>query len=454
MVDGKKHIDEFFRDGLQGYEPEAPAGAWDEIRHRMDRRLVILPVWRRVAAAAAVLIICLTTWLLIDHPSGKQYTQNPKGTTAPIQESVTPSPLSKPVPVARTREAGATETSHTWIASVSRKGETTERQAASPSAIQGQYTGQVSQREEPSMDFLDRQYHGIETGGPATVVLPVPLTAVESPMATEEWTVKRGGMRWGIAGQFSPMYTHRFLTSREGNNYMVDYYDKIEGGLMTYSGGLMVNMLPSKRLMISAGLYYSTMGQSIKGVSELTVSSLGWETHSLLAMIQQKYYLVDNSTGVLESGNKYVNILGGPGQISDITSGHDQQMTWSDLSPSDARVIQNFEFLELPVVLRYKVVDRKLGINLVGGFSTNFLVGNHATFYLGNKEYSTVTTTNLNGINYSSIVGMGFDYELMPRLLLNIEPTFKYYLNSFSSKNLIGSHPYALGMMSGLRFIF
>ena len=50
-------------------------------------------------------------------------------------------------------------------------------------------------------------------------------------------------------------------------------------------------------------------------------------------------------------------------------------------------VLQHFEYLEIPMLLRYRVVDRRVGLNLLGGLSTNFLVGSNVYFQEnGNRE--------------------------------------------------------------------
>jgi hypothetical protein len=106
------------------------------------------------------------------------------------------------------------------------------------------------------------------------------------------------------------------------------------------------------------------------------------------------------------------------------------------------------------VVLRYKVIDRTIGFNLIGGISYNFLVSNDVyTTYDGGK-YQVGTTQGLNPFTLSSSLGMGMEYNFSHNLSLNLEPTFRYYINPFSSSSGLRNHPYSFGLFSGVSFKF
>jgi hypothetical protein len=115
---------------------------------------------------------------------------------------------------------------------------------------------------------------------------------------------------------------------------------------------------------------------------------------------------------------------------------------------------QDLSFLELPVIVRYKVVDRKVGLNLVGGMSYNFLVNNNVYAVRDEGRYPVGTTEGLNEVSLSSSLGMGMEYKLSQNLSLNIEPTFRYYLNPFNTAKTTGTHPYAIGIFSGVAYKF
>ena len=60
---------------------------------------------------------------------------------------------------------------------------------------------------------------------------------------------------------------------------------------------------------------------------------------------------------------------------------------------------------------------------------------------------------NINSVNFSTNLGLGLDYKFTPKLKFNVEPVFKYQLNTFS--NTSGSfNPYSLGVYSGFTLKF
>jgi opacity protein-like surface antigen len=85
--------------------------------------------------------------------------------------------------------------------------------------------------------------------------------------------------------------------------------------------------------------------------------------------------------------------------------------------------------------------------------SYNFLLNNSVYAVLDNGKYPVGTTEGLNSISLSSSLGMGMEYNLTDNLSLNLEPTFRYYLNPFNSGKT-GSHPYSLGVFSGISYKF
>ncbi len=56
---------------------------------------------------------------------------------------------------------------------------------------------------------------------------------------------------------------------------------------------------------------------------------------------------------------------------------------------------------------------------------------------------------------FSSSLGMGMEYSITNNLSLNLEPTFRYYLNPFNNvAGLNNLHPYSFGIFSGLSYKF
>ena len=121
---------------------------------------------------------------------------------------------------------------------------------------------------------------------------------------------------------------------------------------------------------------------------------------------------------------------------------------------SDVQFTQNFEYIEIPLCLRYTLIDSRIGVEMMGGFSSNLLVGNE-TYMQGTTGKSLVgSTKDMEPINYSGTMGVGLKYSLSKRLFLNVEPRVKYYLNSLNSNSSVSYKPYTIGVFTGLSYQF
>jgi hypothetical protein len=114
---------------------------------------------------------------------------------------------------------------------------------------------------------------------------------------------------------------------------------------------------------------------------------------------------------------------------------------------------QKVGFIEIPVELEYKLSDKKLGINVIGGFSALFLNENEVSSTLQGDTQVLGEATNINKTSFSANLGLGLNYKMSEKFNLNLEPVFKYQLNTFN--NTSGNFkPYFIGVYTGLSFKF
>jgi outer membrane biosynthesis protein TonB len=114
---------------------------------------------------------------------------------------------------------------------------------------------------------------------------------------------------------------------------------------------------------------------------------------------------------------------------------------------------QQFGYIEIPVELKYTLNENaKLQTQLVGGFSSLFLTANNV---LLNDPFSNRSgeASNLNTINFSSNLGVDFNYQFTKKWSFSVNPMLKTFLNTFSDK-ANGFSPFNLGVYSGVRYQF
>jgi len=114
---------------------------------------------------------------------------------------------------------------------------------------------------------------------------------------------------------------------------------------------------------------------------------------------------------------------------------------------------QQLGFVEIPLEIEYALLSERFNINVIGGASTLVLSDNSIAINSAGGTTSLGKANNLNDLSFSTNLGLGFGYELNKNLDLNLEPTFKYQLNTFSG-NTNGFTPYYFGVYTGLSFKF
>jgi long-subunit fatty acid transport protein len=194
------------------------------------------------------------------------------------------------------------------------------------------------------------------------------------------------------------------------------------------SYGLGVNYALNKKLKIRTGV---------------SLVNLDYDTNGIL------YYQNSSINGKLT--NVTTNV---PGSLLMIES-------LSNVTPFFGRPIQKSEgilnqklgYIEMPLEISYKVLDKKFGIDFIGGMST--MVLNRNEIYLQSSEFNLKIgeANNLNNVHFSGNLGVGFKYGFMKNFEARIEPVFKYQINTFN--NDAGNFkPYMFGVYSGINFSF
>ncbi len=260
-------------------------------------------------------------------------------------------------------------------------------------------------------------------------------------------TSRKEPNRWSISALISPTYQSRFSS---GENEAISQMMASERTVVSYSGGVALSYKINKRFSIQSGLYYSSIGKELSGISTYS----GFEQHFYTKGNPNFEVLTSNGT-VLTSNNDIF--------LTDNISNERIQTSYNNnvfdpvkasLPYIDNSLRQNFSYLEMPVILRYKVIDKVLDFNIIGGLSSNMLVNNSVYASSDGSRYQVGTTEGMNLLTFSSSLGMGMEYNFSNNLSLNLEPTFRYYINPFNDIPGMKIHPYSFGVFSGITYKF
>jgi len=233
------------------------------------------------------------------------------------------------------------------------------------------------------------------------------------------------------------------------NTEVPDQIYQSEQSRISYSGGIGFAYKINRKLSIQSGIYYASVGNEVAGINSFAGFRPFDQTkgdHNFVVVTASGRIYTDNSDVFLRdiSGDRvltrYTNDVFDPVK--------------SDLSYLSNSLYQNFSYLEMPFILRYKLIDKSIDFNLIGGLAYNFLVSNNVHTVIDGSRYNVGKTEGLNPILVSSSMGMGIEYNISDKFSLNLEPTFRYYLNPFGDMPGVKIHPYSFGVFSGLSFKF
>ncbi len=286
------------------------------------------------------------------------------------------------------------------------------------------------------------------------VVKPGVATYTEQVFANipEPYVAPRKQDKWEVKGQFAPVFSYRAISNVPSGMNKSDF-DNAESALLAYSGGVTVAYKVMSRLSIQTGVFYSQMGQSINNVVTInnmyaSVSSNNLYTKNFVQTSSGSVTVASNMKST-NDGN-YASFFNADAQSVE-KAGY--QLV-SNASPSNRCLVERIDYLEIPVILRYKVVDRKLNFYLLGGMSTNILIDNNVFVDTGSDLIKEGSVLMARPVNYSSTFGIGLSYRITGNLLIDLEPSFKYFLQSYTTNSQIGSNPYAFGMYTGIVYRF
>lgn len=248
----------------------------------------------------------------------------------------------------------------------------------------------------------------------------------------EEIIVENTERKWSINPNIAPVY---FNGIGNGSPIHTDFATNSKSGNINLSFGINVAYTVSKKLSLRTGIHRVNYGYNTNDIA--FSSSLNSESD--LANID---YAQGANNIVVESNTKQV-------AFSDVAA----KETLSNTSLNGS-MLQQFGYLEMPLELNYALIDKKIGLNLIGGFSSLFLTDNNVILESGEGLTTEVgEANNVNSVNFSTNIGFGLNYNLNPKTQFNIEPMFKYQLNTFS-KTAGNFQPYSIGIYSGIKFKF
>lgn len=446
MNERDANIDIVFRNGLRDFEALPPPGVWDDIKpliKRKQRSYILI-------STAALIAIVFSLSLLAYRWSREVSTGLDTNDMALAGEDVSPviAPSTQkilPVAVNETIMSRASSLFTGTDTQVINESAVSEMDDA-PIAFSSGRTFNIGNDSENSLNDAENSLHEplMKIFNPVQKNSFAILTADQQ--YTPDITATKSPERWSIAAMASPTYYSKFGI---GSDDISKQMSSSEQSLISYTGGVALSYKINKRFTVQTGIYYSSIGQQIDGIQSFG----GFQPFSNSKGGHNFEVLTTNGTIFTDNSDVFLQANSGSRVITAYNNDvFDPQK--ANLQPLNNTLYQDFNYLELPVVLKYKIIDKAVAFNLIGGVSYNFLVNNDVYTMVDGGKYQVGTTKGLNSFTLSSSLGMGMEYSFSKNLSLNLEPTFRYYLNPFSGTEGSTIHPYSFGLFSGISYKF
>ncbi len=248
---------------------------------------------------------------------------------------------------------------------------------------------------------------------------------------------QKDGRPWEVTPNVGPVF---YNSLGDGSSIDPSFADNSQSSDVNFSYGVQVSYAINDRLSIRSGVSNVNLGYSTGGI-ELGDSPVE-------AALQSVNFEGRTSGRVLSAFDK--------GTLSNLpppVSGDPLAFVTPKRTGGNAEIIQNLSYYEVPMELNYALVDKRIGVHMIGGFSTLFLGDNEVSVQDGDFREVLGEANNLNSVSFTTNVGLGFNYKISEKLKFNIEPMFKYQLNPYADSS-VDFRPYYVGIYSGLSLKF
>ena len=468
----ERHIDKVFKEKLRNFEKTPPDGIWNSISASLlpaRRKIMIVFAWK-IAAGFAILLSTGLGWYFLQERNNTltaptaEIIKNERTEQAP--EPVESLPHYKPESfssIKDTLKVAATQT----LPNIPRESDLTAY------SIESEYpSAKVSTSNQIATKDLNIVGFSISLDIPEQIAAPrankdmikrkKSLPAVSWDMlfsgnSEDEKAFKDENRQWLLAAIAAPEYSYR--TVKDAPMAPSTYFDNTETPRISYSGGIQLGYQVNKRLNIQSGIMYSRSGIEINQLNSLGAIALERNFGSGSVGSEKSLVNIGNSMGLIKPANPNLTYLS-YNQTNEALISYNQA-TLDNLAGSEdfiyqinAELIQYFDYVELPLNLRYQVYDGRINLNIIGGMSSNVLVGNKVIFKSDGERMENGRTENIRTFNYSGNLGFSVDYEISDQFLLLFEPRYKKHLRSINHDGLLDARPYMFGIFTGVRYRF
>ena len=414
----RKNIDRVFQENLKDLEIYPNKRVWNNIEGHLSPRTAKKPIalWKKLSGIAMMLLAFVSVGSYFYNA-----TQN-----NPVQPQVTESN------VETTTDGLETPMIPVFIKSNSDLAESTTEVKSSRKAQQTIFVKKANNNVIVTNNEISTVYSNIES----KYIIDKndfleELNQSESITARMESIPENNKLtatedkKWSVGPTVAPIFYNSLQNGSPLNDALSENTKTSDNAL---SMGVKINYQLSNKFFIQSGVNKVEMAYNTQGVNALISSSKNTSSN-----------INTNKSGII-----LTPVPTGQGAVSG------NELSKSSVS---GELNQSLEYYELPIEMKYSLYNKKLGLNLVGGFSTMILSDNSVSLVTQDLVTDLGSANNLNDFNFSGNLGFDVDYKINKSWYLSVAPMFKYQFNTYS--NSAGNfRPYYFGLYSGLNYKF
>lgn len=393
-----KNIDRIFQENLKDYEVFPPNKSWSAIEGQLSgkpqRRRI--PFWAKISSIAALLVLFFSVGTIYFMPENS-FTKNNlakknKQNTVGKKDSVenlTSSPIKK---------------------ETKKNIETKVIQLNPDENLVADNATKTASNAEEQNDLKEKSLSSLGLSNSEKLTFNDQNTQLKKEISESKFTV---------ATIFAPIYFNSF---GDGSGADSQFNENQTSGQASYSYGVKFSYKLNKKFSVQSGVNMISLGQTTNDV----YITPGVAVVSLANVSSQP--IIGASAGL---GKQNIDLA----------------------KENPASLNQVFGYVEIPVELKYNVTDGKIGVNIVGGFSTLLLNKDEVFIETNSFSQSLGNSNNLRSVNFSGNFGVDVDYSIYKNLFINVSPMLKVQANTFS-KSSGDIQSYYLGVYTGLNYKF
>lgn len=462
-----KNTDKIFREKLEGFSVPPPSHIWNNIQgelvaQKRKKRMVYVG-W--ISAAAVVLLAFLAGWYFNENTNlpdsqvaGSELVIQEKSTVEKTEDAAhlndeTIQPEPGKIILA---EAGAKNETQKNIPVSAKLTGVENTLSATNTMNRGnlnfEFLSGIKIRFENTLNKLQLETDNKKIQAKSNAI-PDQILIAENIRNIN--TEKSSENNWKMGMYVSPGYSSHVANHSDSYNKLITYSET--SGNANVSGGFSLQYKTGKKWSVESGVYYAQNGQ--KSENSIQLFSLKQDADYAFAPVETDKIYFTNAVQV-ENGNVQMNSTAGVIQFintpkgTEIATDFDSRAEVSNALISSGEFSQVFDFVEIPLYVRYKLLDSKFGIDLLGGVNAGVVVGNNAFI---DNEYGLQKigeTKDISTVNLSGTVGLGLNYAVGKHFSLALEPRLNYYLNSINRNPEVDFRPYRVGLFTGIYYEF